>query len=90
MTNEIITLDVRANTIIVTDGQMKDSKLCYQADGLDIYVHGKVCRCKEHKVTYQATLEVQARHIPVRSMKGVREQRKSKTEPKNPHQRSMF
>lgn len=90
MANEIITLDVLPKSIIVTDGRMKGAKLWYQADGLDIYVNGRVCACREHSVVYLATLEVQARHIPVRSMRGVREPRKQKTTRKNVQQRSMF
>lgn len=90
MSNEAITIEVMPKTMIVTDGKVEKSKLWYQAPGLDIYVAGRVCACREHSVKFIAVEAAVSRHIPALSVKDVRIRRAPKTEPKNPRQRSMF
>jgi hypothetical protein len=90
MTNEIITIDVLPKSMIVMDGRSKGAKLWYQAPGLDIYVTGRVCACREHSVKFIAVEAAVSRHIPAISVKDVRVRRAPKIEPKNPRQRGMF
>jgi len=80
---EKITLKVEPMTIIVMDGA--EGKLTYRAEGLEIYVSGRVTTARRHQVSYQAQLECQARHIPVRSLHRVcfcEKSHKSKVNPK--------
>lgn len=73
MANEEITFKVLPRSIEVVDGHIEKSKLWYQAPGLDIYVSGHVCRCREHTIHYMAVENAVARHIPAIAMRHVRE-----------------
>lgn len=90
MKNEQITIEVGIKTMIVTDGKVDGAKKWYQAPGLEIYVSGRVCKCREHTVHYLAVDAAVSRHIPAISLYSTREPRKPKTQPKNLRQRSMF
>jgi len=66
---DTITIVITLTTMIVHDGQVKGSRLKYQAPGLDIYIKG-ACPAKElHRVHYIAMSEALARHIPLVSLK---------------------
>jgi len=75
MKNEQITLNVLPKSIEVLDGKSEKSKLWYQAPGLDIYVSGHVCRCREHSLHYLAVENAVARHIPAIALRCVRPSR---------------
>jgi len=80
---EVITLKVEPMAIIVMDGA--EGRLTYRAEGLEIYVSGRVTTARRHQVSYQAQLECRARHIPVRSLRRVcfcEKSRKPKVDPK--------
>lgn len=73
MTNETVTIKVEPLVMTVVPGAA--GKLWYQANGLDIYVQGSVCRCREHAVAYHANLACAERHIPLITLRDVREKR---------------
>lgn len=66
---EKITIEVTLTTMIVKDGEVKGSRLKYQAPGLDIYIKGRVPAKELHRVHYIAMSEALARHIPLVSLK---------------------
>lgn len=66
---EKITIDVGSTSMIVRDGEMKGSRLKYQAPGLDIFIKGRVPAKELHRVHYIAMSEALARHIPLVSLK---------------------
>jgi len=75
---EIITIHVMPVEMQVIDGQMENAKLWFQAPGLNIYVAGHVCKCREHSVGNLAMQETLARHIPAIALRNVRPVREVK------------
>lgn len=72
---EHITIVVAPLSMTVVDGREAGAKLWYQAPGLDVFVSGDVCACKEHKVRELALDSALARHIPAIALRDVRERR---------------
>lgn len=66
---EIITIHVLTDSIVVVDGQMKGSRLKWQAGTFYIYLLGSVPLRKRDSVQYQAMQAAISRHIPLKSLK---------------------
>jgi len=85
---EAISIVVYPLSIVVFDGIA--GKLWYQAEGLDIYVSGKVTPARMASVHYHAVAETVARHIPALSLRDVRPMRRKKSKPMRAEQKRMF
>jgi len=85
---ESISIVVYPLSIVVFDGIA--GKLWYQAEGLDIYVSGKVTPARLPSVHYHAVAETVARHIPALSLRDVRPIRHTKPKKPSIMQKRMF
>jgi len=75
---ETITIDATGqNTMIVRDGRMKKSRLKWTAPGIQIFLLGPVTPQNRDALNHLAMTQVQARHIPIFSMRTI-EIRRSK------------
>jgi len=66
---EVITIEVRDNSVLVHDGKLPRARLKWQAAGLDIYLVGAVTAPRRDKVQYTAMEACRARHIPLLTLK---------------------